>query len=65
VTLPTNQFRADLGHPIVSYPAATLQSVVDILRNEKPLYFTWYDYSPRRFAAIGTTRESIGETEAG
>jgi hypothetical protein len=59
-----NEFRADLGYPQVSYPFAEFQSVIDILRNEKPLYFTWYDYMPVRcFGAIGTSREPIGETE--
>ena len=59
-----NEFRTDLGYPMVSYPFAQLESVVDLLRNEKPLYFTWYDYMPTRcFGAIGTSREPIGEAE--
>ena len=61
-----NEFRSDLGYPVVSYPSAALASVVDILRNEKPLYFIWYDYMPVRcFGAIsfGTSREPVGEEE--
>lgn len=59
-----NEFRTDLGYPLISYPFAQLESVVDLLRNEKPLYFTWYDYLPTRcFGAVGTSREPIGETE--
>ena len=63
--LAPNEFRADLGYPLVSYPATALTSVVDVLRNEKPLYFTWYDYLPARcFGAVGTSREPVGEAES-
>jgi hypothetical protein len=38
--------------------------VVDLLRNETPVYFTWFDYSPtNRFGAVETSREPIGEQE--
>jgi len=61
-TLPPNEFRADLGYALVSYPQSSLAAIVDVLRNEKPLFFTWYDYLPLRcFGAIGTSREPIGE----
>jgi hypothetical protein len=64
VPLPANEFRADLGYALVSYPSTALDAIVDILRNEKPLYFTWYDYLPVRcFGAVGTSREPIGEAE--
>jgi hypothetical protein len=64
VELPANELRADLGYPLVSYPASPLGSVVDVLRNEKPIYFTWHDYSPARcFGAVGTSREPIGDGE--
>ncbi len=63
--LAPNEYRADLGYPLVSYPATALASVVDLLRNEKPLYFTWYDYLPVRcFGAVGTSREPVGEAES-
>jgi hypothetical protein len=62
--LAENEFRTDLGHPLVSYPSTALASMVDVLRNEKPLYFTWYDYMPVRcFGAVGTSREPVGELE--
>ena len=62
--LAPNEFRADWGYPLVSYPFTALASVVDILRNEKPLYFTWFDYMPVRcFGAVGTSREPVGEAE--
>lgn len=64
VALPANEFRADLGYPLVSYPASALGAVVDLLRNEKPIYFTWHDYMPVRcFGAVGTSREPIGDGE--
>lgn len=64
IPLARNEFRTDLGYPLVSYPSTALSSMVDILRNEKPLYFTWYDYMPVRcFGAVGTSREPIGESE--
>jgi hypothetical protein len=62
--LSPNEFRADLGYPLVSYPSTSLASMIDVLRNEKPLYFTWYDYMPVRcFGAVDTSREPIGEGE--
>lgn len=61
--LAPNEFRADLGMALVSCPVSTLPAVVDVLRNEKPLYFTWYDYPTSRFGAIQTSREPVGETE--
>ena len=63
--LAPNEYRADLGYALVSYPSTALAAVVDVLRNEKPLYFTWYDYLPARcFGAVGTSREPVGEAES-
>jgi hypothetical protein len=62
--LAPNEFRMDLGEALISYPSTALASMVDVLRNEKPLYFTWYDYMPVRcFGAVGTSREPVGESE--
>jgi hypothetical protein len=62
--LAPNEFRADWGYPLVSYPFTALASVVDILRNEKPLYFTWFDYTPMQcFGAVGTSRKPVDEAE--
>jgi hypothetical protein len=63
-SLARNEFRADLGYPLVSYPSTALAAVVDVLRNERPLYFIWYDYMPVRcFGAVATSREAVGESE--
>jgi len=59
-----NEFRDDLGYPLLSAPAASLPSIMDVLRDEKPVYFTFYDYRPvRLFGAIGTAREPVGLAE--
>lgn len=64
-TMAPNEFRADLGYPLLSFPASSLAPTVDVLRNEKPVYFTWFDYRPARcFGAVGTSREPVGEGEA-
>jgi hypothetical protein len=63
IAMPANEFRTDLGHPLLSYRFDALPAVVDVLRNEKPLYLTWFDNTTRRFASIGTSREPVGETE--
>jgi hypothetical protein len=63
-SMAPNEFRADLDYPLVSYPSTALDSIVDVLRNERPVYFTWHDYMPVRcFGAVGTAREPIGESE--
>ena len=60
-----NEFRDDLGYPLFSAPASSLPSIVDLLRNEKPVHFTCYDYRPLRlFGGMGTGREPVGELEA-
>lgn len=62
-----NEFRDDLGYPFLSASVASFPSIIDVLRNEKPVYFTFYDYrdySPvRMFGGIGTAREPVGEAE--
>jgi hypothetical protein len=67
-TVPAaNEFRQDLNAALVSYWLDALPSVVDILRNEQPLYFTWFDYSAqvpgRMFGTLGTSLEPVGEQE--
>jgi hypothetical protein len=65
--LAPNEFRQDLGAALVSHRLDALSPMVDILRNEKPLYFTWFDYSAqvpgRMFGVVGTSREPVGEQE--
>jgi hypothetical protein len=65
--LAPNEFRQDLNAAFVSHPLGELSSVIDVLRNEKPVYFTWFDYSAqvpgRMFGVVGTSLEPVGEQE--
>ena len=64
VDMPANEFRTDLGYPMISFRADALPAIVDVLRNENPLFLTWFDFSAtRRFGTIGTSREPVGEAE--
>lgn len=67
VEMAANEFRSDLNAAIVSYRFDAFPPTVDLLRNEKPLYFTWFDYSAtvpgRLFGAVGTSTEPVGEQE--
>jgi len=67
VQMRANEFRTDLNAAIASYRFDAFPAIVDLLRNEKPAYLTWFDYSDtvpgRMFAELGTSREPIGESE--
>ena len=67
ITMAPNEFRSDLNYPLVSYRFDAFSRMVDVLRNEKPVRFTWFDYSAqvpgRMFGTVGTSREPIGEQE--
>lgn len=62
-----NQFRSDLNAAEVSFPYDAFAPMVDLLRNESPVYFTWFDYSAgvpgRMFGVVGTSLEPVGEQE--
>jgi hypothetical protein len=49
------------GLVVLTYRRASLATVIDMLRNEKPIYFTWA--SQARIARITTEREPVGEQE--
>ena len=49
------------GHVIASYKLPYLSGIIDMLRSEKPLYFSW---SPEaRIARLTTDEEPVGEEE--
>ncbi len=66
-TMAPNRFRSDLNAAEVSFSYDALAPIVDLLRNETPAYFTWFDYSAqvpgRIFGIIGTSAEPVGEAE--
>lgn len=68
VEMPANEYRSDLNAALASYRFDAFPSIVDMLRNEKPVYFTWFDYSAtapgRMFGVVGTSaQEPVGEQE--
>jgi hypothetical protein len=68
IEMAANEFRTDLNAALVSYRFDAFHPIVDLLRNEKPVYFTWFDYSAtapgRRFGVVGTSAaEPVGEQE--
>jgi hypothetical protein len=66
-TMAPNQFRPDLNAAEVSFRYDAFAPMVDLLRNETPVYFKWFDYSAqvpgRIFGIVGTSREPVGEAE--
>ena len=66
-TMAPNRFRTDLNMAEVSFRWDAFAPMVDLLRNETPAYFTWFDYSAqvpgRIFGTVGTSREPVGEAE--
>ncbi len=68
IAMAANEYRQDLNAALVSYRLDALPPIVDVLRNEKPVYFTWFDYSAgvpgRMFGVVGTSSsEPVGEQE--
>ena len=68
VGMATNEFRSDLNAAMASYGFDAYPPIVDLLRNEKPVYFRWFDYSAthpgRVFGVVGTSSsEPVGEEE--
>jgi hypothetical protein len=68
VGMAANEFRTDLNAAMVSFRFDAFPHLVDVLRNEKPVYFTWFDYSAthpgRMFGVVGTSGlEPVGEEE--
>jgi len=49
------------GLVVMSYRRKDLPAMIDLLRHEKPLFFTWV--SQARIARISSEREPVGEEE--
>lgn len=50
------------GFARVNYPMSLLAPTIDILRNEKPIYFQWIALGPL-YGYVTTSNEPIGEGE--
>ncbi len=51
------------AHPMIHYLSEDFPRVIDLLRNESPLFFRYND-SGSGIASINTSTEAIGEGEA-
>ena len=51
------------GQANLHYHLANFANVIDLLRNEKPMYLLWTGGSPGNENAIKTTAEPLGEGE--
>jgi hypothetical protein len=60
-TLPVNYHDEKFGLVYLRYPISMYANILDILRNEKPIYFS---YSPKtNLGFIRTGKEPVGEGE--
>lgn len=62
-TPPHSEIDSHLGFPVLSYPLSAFPSVVDILRNEKPVSFNWDGPPNNRGYIYTSTMEPVGEEE--
>jgi len=61
-TLPDGDHLPDVGQPMSHYPAEDFPRIMDILRNEKPVYYQQLSNWPS-MAWITTSLEPVGEGE--
>lgn len=63
VTIPSNSSVTSGGVtiPYIRFGQAQYRDCIDLLRNEKPVYFQWDDAS--KGAMLATGSEPVGETE--
>ena len=57
--IPTSHGGFDIQAPLTE-----LSSVIDLLRNEKPLYFRGYSTLAGHIAYLSTSKEPVGEEES-
>ena len=57
-----NGYDADLDRITLNFPAYKFERVLDLFRNEKPVYCHYYDVQNSGF--ICTDKEAIGEEES-
>lgn len=67
-TMPSHSVSSSFptsGYGTVNYPFSELACVIDLLRNEKPIYFCWVDSTSTTtaYGYVGTDQEPVGEEE--
>ena len=53
----------DLDHVHIQYPISKFSFIVDILRNEKPLFLGYWENKYGKYGRICTGKEPVGEGE--
>ena len=61
-TMPDGDHLPDSGQPMSHYPVEDFSRVLDILRNEKPVYYQQLSTWPG-MASLRTSTEPVGEGE--
>ena len=52
-----------LSHVYLQYPTSKFPFIVDVLRNEKPIYIGYWENQYGRYGRIYTGKEPVGEGE--
>jgi len=53
----------DFDHVYLQYPISKFPYIVDVLRNEKPIYIGYWENKYGRYGRICTGKEPVGEGE--
>jgi hypothetical protein len=61
-TMPDADSLPDAGQPMVHFPIEDFHRILDILRNEKPVYYQQFSNCPT-MAGLRINREPVGEGE--
>ena len=60
-TMPDSDHLPDTGQPMLHYPVSDFANVIDLLRNESPVYYR--EVGGWSMGSITTTMEPVGEGE--
>lgn len=63
-TMPGSDTLSDDGQLILHYPADCISQIVDLIRNERPIYLHQYAHLPTMIH-LSTDKEPVGEGELG
>jgi len=64
-SIPENYYDINSKLVYLRYPMSMYGHIIDILRNEKPIYFSYYEISKLGFIRTGKEPVGEGEIEAG